>query len=32
VLNDAQAAREPKAVDAKAVIAHLTPPPPPPPV
>jgi len=32
VLNDAQAAREPKAVDAKAVIAHLTPLPPPPPV
>src|SRR5215469_9021047 len=34
VLNDAQAAREPKSVDAKAVIAHLRPlpPPPPPPV
>ena len=31
VLNDAQAAREPRAVDARAVIAHLTPPPPPPP-
>jgi hypothetical protein len=30
VLNDAQAAREPKSVDAKAVIAHLRPPPPPP--
>lgn len=32
VMNDAQAAREPRAVDARAVIAHLTPPPPPPPV
>ena len=31
VLNDAQAAREPRAVDARAIIAHLTPPPPPPP-
>ena len=31
VLNDAQAAREPRAVDARAVIAHLTPPPAPPP-
>ena len=31
VLNDAQAAHEPRAVDARAVIAHLTPPPAPPP-
>ena len=30
VLNDAQAAREPRAVDARAVIAHLSPPPAPP--
>ena len=32
VLNDADAAREPRAVDARAVLAHLTPPPAPPPV
>ena len=32
ILNDAQAAREARAVDARAVIAHLTPPPAPPPV
>lgn len=32
VLNDAEAAREPRAVDAKAIIAHLRPPPAPPPV
>jgi hypothetical protein len=32
VLNDAQAAHEPRAVDARAVLAHLTPPPAPPPV
>lgn len=31
VLSDAEAAREPRAVDARAVIAHLTPPPAPPP-
>jgi hypothetical protein len=32
VLNEDQVAREPRAVDARAVIAHLTPPPAPPPV
>ncbi|MES2255843.1 MAG: hypothetical protein V4559_12485 [Pseudomonadota bacterium] len=31
VLNDEQAQREPRAVDARAVIAHMPPPPPPPP-
>jgi len=32
VLNDEQAKREPRAVDARAVLAHVPPPPPPPPV
>jgi len=32
VLNDEQAKREPRAVDARAVLAHMPPPPPPPPV
>lgn len=32
VLNDEQAQREPRAVDARAVLAHVPPPPPPPPV
>ena len=31
VLNDEQAAHEPRALDARAVIAHMPPPPPPPP-